>query len=149
MLENILIYTIGFLSLMLLFLWIYFECFLIRKLYHEICVAKKNIKISMWHGYRKRLKCLKGFNSVEPYSKRVKRALSWDKKLTWLSVLLLLLVVVYKLLGYGNRPKPCLHKEENISITVTKIEGNKSNIKSYDAKKNQNQGHQNQGQLPP
>ncbi|MBA1421588.1 MAG: hypothetical protein FAF03_12360 [Epsilonproteobacteria bacterium] len=133
MIENILIYSIGFILISILLLLIYLECFLIRKLYNEICVSKKNVKISSWFGYGKRLKCLKGFVTVEPYVKRVKQAILLHKANLWMGYFLIALVVVYKLLGYGNQPSSCVDKTDKVSITVTKIEGSSTNIKNYNS----------------
>ena len=133
MIENILIYSIAFLFMLILLLSIYSEFFLIRKLYNEICISKKNVKISLWWGYRERLKCLKGFITVEPYTKRVKQAMLLHKADLWMGGFLLVLIVVYKLLGYGNKPSSCVDKTDKVSITVTKIEGNQSSIKKFNS----------------
>jgi len=132
MIENILIYSIGFLLVSILLLLIYLEFFLIKKLYNEICVSKKNVKISSWLGYGERLKCLKGFVTVEPYAKRVKQAILLHKANLWMGYFLIALIVVYKLLGYGNQPSACVDKIEK-SVTVTRIEGNTTCVKNYNS----------------
>jgi len=133
MIENILIYAIMFLFIFIILLSIYLELFLIRKLYNEICVSKKNVKISLWWGYGKRLKCLKGFAVVEPYAKKVNQAMLLHKADLWMGSLLIVLIVVYKLLGYGNKPPSYVDKTEKISVTVTKIEGNSTSVRNYNS----------------
>jgi hypothetical protein len=133
MLENILIYSIVILSMLIFLLPIYLEFFLIRKLYNEICVSKKNVKISLWLGYGKRLECLKGFAVVDPYSERVNQAMLLHKTSLWIGGLLIVLIVIYKLLGYGNKPPSCVDKTDKVSIAVTKIEGNSTSIKNYNS----------------
>ncbi len=131
MLENILIYTIALLLFLLFVISIYLEFFLIRKLYNEICILKKGVKISLWWGYWARLQCIKGFTTVHPYAKRVKQAMFLHKAVSWMGVFIIVLIMIYKLLGYENKPGSCI--EEKTVVTVTKIEGNQSSVKKYNS----------------
>ena len=129
MLEIILGYTVLFLLLVMFVLMIYLELFLIRGLYIEICLAKKKEKISSWWGYHKRLKCLKGFATVEPYAKRVKKALLLHKIDQGIAITLVVVIIVYKILGYGNTPQKADEVIEEVIVTIT--EGNQTRIKKY------------------
>lgn len=129
MLEIILGYTVLLLLIIMFALMLYLELFLIRGLYIEICLAKKKEKISSWWGYHKRLKCLKGFATVEPYAKRVKKALLLHKIDQGIAIVLIAVVVVYKILGYGNAPQKCVEVTEEVTVTITK--GNQTSIKKY------------------
>ncbi|AKF24990.1 hypothetical protein YH65_05980 [Sulfurovum lithotrophicum] len=133
MLENILIYTIALLLFLLFVIGAYLEFFLIRKLYNEICILKKGVKTSLWKGYRARLRCIKGFATVQPYDKKVKQAMFLDKAVSWMGVFMIVLAVTYKLLGYGNNPGSRIEEKEKIDITVTKTEGNQSSINKYNS----------------
>ena len=112
MLENILIYTIAILIVLHIILMIYLEVFLVRKLHKEICIGKKKVMISIFRGYSARLECLKEFAAVEPYAKRVKEAQLLHKVVWWMAALMVMLVVVYKLLGYGTKPESYHRAEE-------------------------------------
>lgn len=129
MLEIILGYTVLFLLIVMFVLMVYLELFLIRRLYSEICLAKKKEKISSWWGYHKRLKCLKGFATVEPYAKRVNKALLLHKIDQGIAIVLVAVVVVYKILGYGNAPQKCTEVTEEVTVTIA--EGNQTRIKKY------------------
>ena len=110
---------------------IYLEVFLVRKLHEEICIGKKKVKISIFRGFSARMKCLKEFATIEPYAKRVKEAQLLHKVVWWMAALMIMLVVVYKLLGYGTKPESCSRAEEKVSVTVRKTEGNKTSVKIY------------------
>ena len=133
MIENILIYTIALLTLCLFFSAIYLEGFLIRKLYREICIEKKQQRISIWHGVSKRLSCLKSFEMTEPYVRRVKRAMLLHRIDLGLVIVLIVAVLVYKILGYGSVDVGEHYIAESENLTITTIEKNKTTIKHYDS----------------
>lgn len=129
MLGQVLVYTIIILLLVSSFLWGYLELFLVRKLYQEICLKKKNEKISFWWGYHKRLKCMKGFSATEPYVKQLNRAQLLHRIGLWLGVSVIILIVIYKSFGYGQSGDECV--QISTHVTVTKTEGNQTTVKIY------------------
>ncbi len=128
MLEHIFIASISLMFFILIVLMVYLELFLIRRLYRVICLEKKQKHISALWGYGKRLKCLKGFVNVEPFTKDLKRAFLLHYFLRGLGVVLIVTIIVYKYLGYGQQPKITNITEK---LTITKTEGNRTTVKIY------------------
>jgi len=129
--KTILLVVIIVLLITLFVSMAYLEFFLIRKLYNEICVEKKKVKIPFWQGYDKRLECLYGFLSLESYRERIIRAKYLHRFSIGVGILLMVFLVIYKMMGYTQSSKTDPKIIEK--VTVTKIEDNKTTVRNYES----------------
>lgn len=129
LLAYLLIFSVVIISL----IQAYLDLFPRAKLYQEVCLKRANKKINFFFT-NKRLSCLKMLKETYPeYRDKIEKHIVLDRILKYLGIGVIAAIVLLAVVGvipYEGSVEE-LKGSRTQSITVTKVEGNKTSVSTY------------------
>lgn len=111
---------------------IYLYLFPFKKLYKEVCVKGENKK-SIFFVDKSQLKCLNHVKNDYPkYTQKIEKYIQldrWNNYLAWCSLILIFILWLFGVIEY--KPDSMDNGTFTEKLTVTKIENNKTTVKTY------------------